>query len=270
MTLKEAYSLCHKEAGETDGRILFEYCTGKTVSDVFTHPKEETAANFEEVLKRLQSGEPIQYIVGSTEFMSLPFFVTPDVLIPRQDTEILVEWAMDFLKDKTEAKALDLCTGSGCIAISIAKYTGAQMVGVDISKSALQVAEKNGEFNHAAVSFLQADALAFSGLEDLDLVVSNPPYIESAVIETLAENVKNFEPRLALDGGADGLDFYGKIAENAYTMLKTGGMLAVEIGYNQGQAVSEIFEKNFKNSAVLQDLCGKDRVVYSYKLGKSR
>ncbi len=265
MTLREVYTLCCKRAGKTDGKILFTYLTNKTIADMLTHPEQNIEVDVTSALKRVETGEPIQYIVGQTEFMSLPFIVSSSVLIPRQDTETLVELAISFLKNKTNAIGLDLCTGSGCIAVSIQKYTDTKMTGLDISAEALKIARKNAELNSVNTSFIEADVRTFCELKELDIVVSNPPYIETAKIAALEKNVTAFEPHLALDGGENGLDFYAHIAQNSYKMLKRGGMLAVEIGYEQGAAVSSILRYHFGNSTVLKDLCGKDRVVYCYK-----
>ena len=265
ISLKQAYKLCCDRLGRTDGRILFEGLTEKTVSDVLTHPDDVTDADFKSAFSRLEEGEPIQYVLGETEFMGLLFKVTKDVLIPRQDTELLCEWAIDWLKDKKDRKVLDICTGSGCIAISVQKFTEADVTAIDISEKALKIAEHNSSLNNASVKFLKADAHSFCDLDNLDIILSNPPYIESDVVDGLEKKVKDFEPRLALDGGKDGLDFYGDIAKNSRKMLKSGGVLAVEIGYNQGNAVSEIFREYFGNAEVLKDLCGNDHVVVSVK-----
>ncbi|MBR4030630.1 MAG: peptide chain release factor N(5)-glutamine methyltransferase [Clostridia bacterium] len=263
MVIKDAYKLCTDALGKTDGRILFEGVTNYTFKDVLTHGEKETDIDFNPYIKRVLGGEPIQYVLGETEFMSLKFKVTPAVLIPRQDTETLVEWAIKKI-DKN-ARVLDLCTGSGCIAISVKKYTHAFVTALDISEDALKIAEQNASLNNADITFIKGDAHTFDELENLDFVLSNPPYIESEVVSGLDKKVKDFEPRIALDGGKDGLDFYTDIAKNSRKMLKNGGFLAVEIGYNQAEAVSDIFNKVFGNSTVLKDLCGNNRVVYSKK-----
>ena len=265
ISLKQAYKLCCETLGKTDGRILFEGITKKRVADALTHPEQTVKADFEPLFERISQGEPIQYVVGETEFMGFPFKVTPDVLIPRQDTELLGEWAEEMLKSKKEAKVLDICTGSGCIAISAQKITNAEVFALDISEKALAVAEENRALNDAKVKFFKADAHTFCELDELDMVLSNPPYIETEVVKGLYRNVRDFEPHLALDGGKDGLDFYEDIAKNSMKMLKKGGALGVEIGYNQGKVVSEIIKKHFGNSKVLKDLCGNDRVVYGVK-----
>lgn len=265
MNLKQVYTCCVQTLGKTDGVVLYEHVTNSTLSDMLTHPEKEVDVELDAYFIRAKSGEPIQYITGKTEFMSLPFTVTPAVLIPRQDTELLVEFALEKLSGKENVKGLDLCTGSGCIAVSLAHYAGANVTAVDISKEALQVAIRNAEINGVSVRFEQADAKTYTKQKNLDFILSNPPYIESAVVDTLEKKVKDFEPRLALDGGKEGLDFYALIAENSFNMLKKGGFLAVEIGYNQGKAVTDIFKKVFGNAALLKDLCGQSRVVFAFK-----
>lgn len=265
ISLKDAYKLCCDNLGKTDGRIVFQSVTGKTVSEVLTHPENTLDADFEEIFARIKSGEPVQYVLGETEFMGLTFKVNKNVLIPRQDTELLCEWAIDFAESKKKARVLDICTGSGCIAISVGKLTNAETFAFDISEEALKVAEENNRLNDAEVKFFKADAHTFRDLSELDLILSNPPYIETEVVKSLDKNVRDFEPHLALDGGEDGLDFYSDIAKNSFEMLKDGGALAVEIGYNQGLAVSEIFKKHFGNATVLKDLSGLDRMVYGVK-----
>ncbi len=264
-TIKDAYNLCVNSLGKTDGRILFEELSGNALSDVLTHGEKSCDIDFNPYISRVLSGEPIQYVVGETEFMSLPFKVSPDVLIPRQDTETLVEWAISNLKKGD--KVLDLCTGSGCIAISVNKYALASVTALDISEKALDMAKQNAKLNNAEITFVKGDAHTFCSLSDLDMILSNPPYIESKTVLELEKKVKDFEPRIALDGGEDGLDFYEDIAINSKKMLKNGGYLAVEIGYNQAEAVSEIFDKIFGNSSVILDLCKNARVVYSKKQG---
>lgn len=263
--LKEAYKLCCEVLGKSDGRFLFEGITGRNISDVLTYPDKEIDADFGGLFQRVKNGEPVQYVVGKTEFMGLIFNVTKDVLIPRQDTELLCEWSLNFLKGKKNSRVLDICTGSGCIAISVEKLTGASVFALDISEKALEIARGNNLENDTNVEFFKADAHSFKGMNDLDLILSNPPYIETKVVKTLDKNVKDFEPHLALDGGPLGLDFYEDIAKNSYDMLKCSGALAVEIGYNQGAEVSSIIKKYFKNATILKDLSGNDRVVYGVK-----
>ncbi|MBR3772510.1 MAG: peptide chain release factor N(5)-glutamine methyltransferase [Clostridium sp.] len=203
---------------------------------------------------------PLEYILGKQEFMGLNFIVNENVLIPRQDTEILVEKVLAVCKERA---VLDMCTGSGCIAISIAKLGEPQKtVAVDISTLALEVARQNVETNAVTVQLIESDLFEnVSG--SYDIIVSNPPYIESEVIDTLMPEVREFEPRLALDGTEDGLYFYREISKAAPDYLNMGGEIFFEIGYNQGEAVKNILiEAGFKDTEVYKDLAGLDRIVY--------
>lgn len=215
------------------------------------------------MIERRKKGEPLQYILGETEFMSLDFFVREGVLIPRSDTEILVETVIDKFDDKKTTVA-DICTGSGCIGISIAHYKKNTDVELfDISDIALETAEKNIKRNNVSdrVKSYKMDILNEYPKKKYDVVVSNPPYIEKAVIETLQTEVKDYEPRIALDGGEDGLVFYRRIAETAHNFLKKGGLLAFEIGYNQGESVRGLMQNDFYDTEVIKDLNDNDRVV---------
>ena len=215
------------------------------------------------MIERRKKGEPLQYILGETEFMSLDFFVREGVLIPRSDTEILVETVIDKIGDKKTTVA-DICTGSGCIGISIAHYKKNTDVELfDISDIALETAEKNIKRNNVSdrVKSYKMDILNEYPKKKYDVVVSNPPYIEKTVIEMLQTEVKDYEPRIALDGGEDGLVFYRRIAEMAHNFLKKGGLLAFEIGYNQGESVRGLMQNDFYDTEVIKDLNDNDRVV---------
>lgn len=218
-------------------------------------------------VKRLILGEPLQYITGRQEFMKLNFLVTKDVLIPRADTEILVEEVIKLAEGINNPTILDLCTGSGAIAISLAKYVkNVHICAVDISPKALQIAKKNAELNGVKNNIEFIESNLFEKLKDkkFDIIVSNPPYIETETIKTLSKDVQR-EPKLALDGGKDGLDFYRKISDNGYKFLNRQGFLCLEIGYNQRIAVKQILEskKRYVNIRCLRDLCENDRVIIS-------
>ncbi len=218
-------------------------------------------------VKRLILGEPLQYITGRQEFMKLNFLVTKDVLIPRADTEILVEEVIKLAEGINNPTILDLCTGSGAIAISLAKYVkNVHICAVDISPKALQIAKKNAELNGVKNNIEFIESNLFEKLKDkkFDIIVSNPPYIETETIRTLSKDVQR-EPKLALDGGKDGLDFYRKISDNGYKFLNRQGFLCLEIGYNQRIAVKQILEskKRYVNIRCLRDLCENDRVIIS-------
>ncbi|RGE13150.1 peptide chain release factor N(5)-glutamine methyltransferase [Clostridiaceae bacterium TF01-6] len=270
---------------------------------------KEKLSVYESALKKRAARIPLQQIIGRQEFMGLTFFVNEHVLIPRQDTETLVELVLNEQKDKN-VSILDMCTGSGCIAVSLKKLGGyASVEGADISEEALKVAKRNSEeilensdVNNDAVSsrteqiqnctnltnnqnkqdnseermvsevrtvpqtgviFRLSDMFsAFSETERFNVIVSNPPYIPSAVIEELEPEVRDHEPRGALDGTADGLYFYRILAEECAKHLTPGGHVYFEIGYDQGAAVKELLDiHGFKDTRVIQDLTGKDRVV---------
>lgn len=214
--------------------------------------------------------KPFQYIVGKCEFMGIEFFVGEGVLIPRSDTEVLVETILDINKQQNFQNGLDLCTGSGCIPISINKFTNIPMIGVDISNKALDFAIKNNKYNNCNIDFFLGDLFEVvpeKFKQNIDFIVSNPPYIETEETFKLMEEVRDYEPNLALDGGETGLDFYEKITKESVYWLKDGGFLFFEIGYNQGQSVSDILKINgFDVFDVIKDYGGNDRVVYGQKM----
>ena len=220
---------------------------------------------YKEYLVRLAGNEPIQYIIKKQEFMKMNFYVDENVLIPQPDTEILVEEVIDkFKNNKEKLKILDLCTGSGCIAVSIAKnIKNVEVFASDISYKALEIAKLNAKENHVKINFIESDLFENILENDFDIIISNPPYIETKIVETLEEEVKK-EPILALDGGKDGLDFYRKIILQANQYLKENGILALEIGYNQKEEVIKLLEKqNYKEIYCKKDLAGNDRVIIS-------
>lgn len=233
-------------------RVSFWVNKTKLVSD-------EEAREYLTFIKMRGEHIPLQYITGEQEFMGLPFKVNENVLIPRQDTECLVEKVMTYCKSK---KVLDMCTGSGCIAISIQKLGQAmETVGVDISQKALEVAKENARANEVCVKWIQSN-LFESVTGKYDIIVSNPPYIESEVVNKLMPEVRVHEPRLALDGKEDGLFFYQSIIEKAKDYLTKDGRIFFEIGYNQGESVKKLLEKaHFIEIEVIKDLCGLDRIV---------
>ena len=216
-------------------------------------------------VKRLILGEPLQYITGIQEFMKLNFLVTKDVLIPRPDTEILVEEVIRKAENISNPVILDLCTGSGAIAVSLAKYIkNVHICAVDISSKALEIAKKNAELNGVKnnIEFIESNLFDKIKERKFDIIVSNPPYIETETIKTLSKDVQS-EPKIALDGGKDGLDFYRKIADSGSKYLNRQGYICLEIGYNQRIAVRQILEnkKRYVNINCIKDLCGHDRVI---------
>ena len=231
-------------------------------SDAETQEKMQT---YRGMIAKRASRIPLQQILGSQEFMGLEFYVNEHVLIPRQDTETLVELVLQEQQGR-EKKLLDLCTGSGCIAISLAVKGGYESVtATDLSEEALKVAERNAKTHQKKIIFRQGDlfsALPQTEAGTFDIITSNPPYIPTAVIATLEPEVREHEPMMALDGTEDGLRFYRQIAQEAGTWLKPGGAIYLEIGYDQGEAVSGLLrEAGFDKVRVVKDLPGKDRVV---------
>ncbi|SHE80953.1 release factor glutamine methyltransferase [Tissierella praeacuta DSM 18095] len=236
---------------------------------------EEIESKFLQLVERRTEGYPIQYILGEREFMGLDFYLEEGVLIPRPDTEVLVEYIIDYINKRYKnkrIKVLDLGIGSGSISLSIANYCKDVFVyGVDISDTAIKIANINkSKFGLSNVNFYKGDL--FEAIESLDLekefqiIVSNPPYIASEEIETLDITVKDFEPRSALDGGVDGLDFYRKITPESRKYLKDNGLLIYEIGYNQGEEVRNILiDEGFREVSILKDLQGHTRVVLGIK-----
>ena len=218
-----------------------------------------------EMLKRRKNGEPLQYILGVAEFMSLEFEVNRYTLIPRSDTETLVEEIIKRVGDES-VSILDIGTGTGCIGISLGKYlANAKITLADISEGALQTARRNAEKNDVPVEILHLDILKEIPKGRYDIVVSNPPYIQSKVIPNLQTEVKDYEPMTALDGGEDGLIFYRRIVDIAPDFLNDNGTLAFEIGYDQGEDLMELMSNGFEDIEIIKDLCGNDRVVIGSK-----
>lgn len=229
----------------------------------------EIEDKFLELLTKRSKGYPFQYIFNEKEFMGLDFYVEEGVLVPRPDTEILVEYVLDYINknhSNETIKVLDLGSGSGAISLSIAKHAkNTYVYGVDIDNTPLKVCNINKErFNLANVEFIKGDMFEpiMNFKKSFHIIASNPPYIPSTEIENLQTEVKEFEPRLALDGGDDGLIFYRRISFEAKDFLVDDGLLIFEIGFNQGKEVKEILEnQGFKNIMILKDLQGLDRVI---------
>lgn len=257
--------------GSLDAWLLLEYVTGVGRADFLADrekPVEESqAARYFELIRQRAQRIPLQHLTGVQEFMGLEFRVNEQVLIPRQDTEILVEKALSLLQGQEGAHVLDLCTGSGCILLSILHYmrrSGWQVLGTgaDISADAIEMARRNAEKLHLGADFIQSDL--FSNIDGrYEMIVSNPPYIRTGEIGTLQDEVRLHDPRISLDGGADGLDFYRKIIKACPAYLTRGGSLLVEIGCDQAEAVSGLMMRTgFHAVTVEKDLAGLDRVVH--------
>ena len=260
-----------KEAGvpeyQLDARLLLEYVCGTDYNTLLVHgdrdvsPEEEKKYN--ELIEKRASRVPLAYIVGYQEFMGLTFDVNENVLVPNQDTETLAEEALRELSDGM--RFMDLCTGSGCVALSILNYTNdTSCVMTDISDKAIEVATGNRDrlgFSDRA-EIVKTDLFPQDADNKFDMIVSNPPYIRTDVIDTLPPEVGKGEPYIALDGGQDGLIFYRRIIENAPKWLYTSGWLMMEIGYDQGDAVAGLMKDGgFHEVEVIKDLGGNDRVV---------
>ena len=226
--------------------------------------------NFRKMLEARRKGYPLQYLTGKQEFMSLLFTVTPAVLIPRPETELLVEKVIDLARNAKEPlKIIDVCTGSGCIINSICYYVKKGIfLASDISEQALEIAQKNAQELGLAreIAFFQGDLLSIQEFKDADVIVSNPPYIIREEIQTLQREVSLYEPKLALDGGEDGLEIYRRLIPEAQVTLKKAGWLFVEIGCEQGEVTRKLFANNgFINIAVSKDLNNLDRIVSGQK-----
>ncbi len=219
----------------------------------------------EKLVNRRLNREPLQYILGEWEFYGLPFYVGKGVLIPRPDTETVVETAIKLLDGKQNPTVFDLCAGSGCIGITLAHYTDANVKLFEKSVDALQYIFKNIKLNRVEPQVYECDVLGEPPLKDTaDLIISNPPYIKSEVIETLEPEVKR-EPRMALDGGEDGLIFYRHIAKVWKKSLNKGGWLLFEIGFDQAESVTKIMQgEGFYDIEVVKDLGGNERVVLGH------
>lgn len=258
------------EEAALDARLLLEYVCSTTHNDLYARSEMELKPFMEEAYERyimLRSEHvPLQHITGEQEFMGLSFKVNKDVLVPRQDTEILVEEAMIATEDGD--RVLDMCTGSGCIILSLMKYkNNIKGVGADISPEALLVAKDNAERLkdeiNGSISFIQTDL--FENINDrFDVILSNPPYIRSGEIPLLQNEVREHDPVLALDGGDDGLVFYRRIIGEAHNYLEDEGRLIMEIGFDQAAEVMELLEEaGYGDIRVIKDLSGLDRVVYA-------
>ena len=257
------------ESPKLKSRLLMQFTLNKPrqyviVNDMKELNKDEEKKYFDAILK-MRKGIPLEHITHQKEFMKLNFFVDENVLIPRQDTEILVEEVIKIAQKINAKKILDLCTGSGAIAVSLAKYLPeTEITAIDISNEALKIAKKNAINNEVEnqITFISSDMFTNLNDEKFDIIVSNPPYIKRNVIESLDKEVKK-EPYIALDGGEDGLSFYRKIIKESYKYLKYGGYLCLEIGFDQKMDVIELIEneEKFDNTYSKKDLYDNDRIV---------
>ena len=250
-------------------RLLLQYVLKKPRQYLIVYDNQKlTDKEEQEYLKYIElvaQGEPIEHITHQKEFMKLDFYVDENVLIPRQDTEVLVEEVIKIAQNIRAKKILDLCTGSGAIAVSLAKYLeNIQITALDISRKALDVAIANAKNNHVQekITFVESNLFQDLRQEKYDIIVSNPPYIRRKEIETLDKEVRK-EPKIALDGGEDGLDFYREIINKGYEYLKYGGYICLEIGYDQNEEVMQIIKdkKQYTETYCKKDLYDNDRVI---------
>ena len=272
MTLREAYEYGQRELNQAriedaavDAWYLLEFTTGISRAMYFLKMQdemsEEQKEKYQEYIQIRASHIPLQHITGVQEFMGMEFDVNEHVLVPRQDTEVLVENVLKILRPGM--KILDICTGSGCILISLLKMCqGVLGTGADVSEEALKVAERNNAKLSVEARLIQSDL--FENVQGkYDVIVSNPPYIRTAVIEELKEEVKCHDPFIALDGKEDGLYFYREIVDKSRAFLNSGGKLYFEIGHDQGEDVKRLMEDaGFVDIIVKKDLAGLDRVVF--------
>lgn len=269
-SLQERFKEAGIEEFASDAWILFSAVSGLDRGRYLLDQREEMPTEergrLEEFAEKRLQRIPVQHILGEQNFFGLPFYVNGDVLVPRQDTEILVEKALEKLKDGD--RLLDLCTGSGCILISLlheAEEKGMKVkgFGLDLSEKALALAKKNAERNAVIFCSEWIKSDMFEKAEGkYDMILSNPPYIPTAEIEKLMPEVKDHDPRMALDGDRDGLKFYRILAKEAPAFLKEGGSLFLEIGAEQAEDVTALLAENaFKEVKVVKDLAGLDRVV---------
>ena len=277
------YSVCYQDAkkrleeagiadAESDTRLLMMYITGKDRGFIFAHGEDEMGeddvAAFEAAIEQRLNHIPVQHITHVADFMGLEFKTSEGVLIPRIDTEFLVEEAMRFIPDG--ARVLDMCTGSGCILLSIMKYKNdIEGTAVDISDVALELTKANADKLGLSPTIIKSNL--FENIEGkFDYIISNPPYIRKSDIPGLMEEVREHDPHLALDGGDDGLDFYRILAKESKDYLISEGMILVEIGYDQGSDVKAIFEaEGYIDVTVLSDYAGNERVVRCSKNWKT-
>lgn len=272
MTYKEAYLFGKDKlvsAGildaDCDARYLLEFVCKTDRNTLYMYPDKvlggQEEKEYQSLIMKRAERIPLQHITHEQEFMGLKFYVDEHVLIPRQDTETLVEEVLRYLHDGM--KILDMCTGSGCILLSLLKYSNAcEGVGADISSDALKVAKENARCLSLAPKWINSNL--FENVEGtFDIIVSNPPYIKTDIIENLEPEVKDHEPFIALDGDADGLKFYRIISKEAKQYLLKGGMLFFEIGHDEKEEVVTIMkEEGYREVTALKDLAGNDRVVF--------
>jgi len=267
MVIHTLLSNAAKQIDKLDAEVLLAHILECSRTDLFSNRNltvtKSQEALFESYVQKRSFGCPVSYITGTKEFYSLDFYVGEDVLIPRPDTETLVDFAIPLSKNK---RVLDICCGSGCIGISTYLNAKASSLSLcDISDKALEITRRNLNTHKITANVFKIDILSQELHGEYDIILSNPPYIETKIIDTLDRDVKEFEPLSALDGGEDGLIFYPVIAEKAHKILTQNGYLIFEIGYNQAEQVTDMMSELYYDVKVIKDLAGNDRVVSGRK-----
>jgi len=255
--------------GLREAKILLAHVTGQSVSEIVLHREDAVSADdvaaYIDMVRRRKDGEPLQYILGEWEFMGVPILTDARALIPRPETELLVEEALRYMGELCEnGRIADVCTGSGCIAIAMAQRSNAEIIGADISADALSLARENAKKNRVdgRITFVKTDLLdGISG--EFDAIISNPPYIPSREMETLSVAVHGYEPHLALDGGPDGCEIYRRLIPQAMNSLRPGGVLFLEIGPPDVEEI--LIRTGFKNVKLLRDYANLPRIIIGEK-----
>lgn len=282
MTVKEALEWAGNILKQTDietpvkeAGVLLGFALSRELSWLYAHPQAVLSpcceGTFKDSVGQRAKGMPFQYISHKQEFMSLEFYVDSDCLIPRPDTETLVEAALAWMKEHPfrPMRVLDIGTGSGAIAISVARYCAdARIDAMDLSAGALRIAEENARRHQVGIRFFRADFLAWEAQTSYSIILSNPPYIPADELRELMPGVRDYEPHMALDGGEDGLLFYRAIAQKAGRLLLPGGAVFTEVGIHQAGQVSHLYENKGLKVRVYKDLAGIDRVVCGEKAGE--
>lgn len=269
MTLQEALTIATKAIGPHEARLLLSHITGKSLSHIILNPNQpldiKTKGAFLAAIVRRKSNEPLQYILGQWEFMGLTIKTDNRALIPRPETELLVEEALTYIRNLDRpAKVLDICTGSGCIAVAIAKLSGATVTATDISPDALSLAAENAAFHHLTdkIQFVQGDLLAGLAKSSFDIIISNPPYIPTQELTSLQPELSH-EPKQALDGGPDGLDIYRRLIPQTLDFIAPGGILLLEIGPTEVEAI--MLNTGYDIVRIIKDYAGLRRVLVGHK-----
>jgi release factor glutamine methyltransferase len=261
----------HPERARADAELLLMHLLRTNRTWLITHSSVDIGFDhwkpYFELLQRRHQGQPIQYITGEVEFYGLPFRVTPDVLIPRPETEHLVEKVIALAAAFPKPRIVDIGTGSGAIAVTLAHHLPhAAITAIDLSNSALAIAQENAQRNGVAIRFLQGDLLAPVAQEKFDIIVSNPPYVRTTDRDSLSVEVRDHEPALALFAGADGLDIYRRLIPDAFARLVPGGFIALEIGYNQSESIHALLVvSGFQSIEFVPDLQSIPRVAVAQR-----